>query len=87
MPELVLCLRHTPSLLHFLFTPHTVDHLILRHQGVGLAYVDPGAGLLAIQILGTSVMGAYYLLRRRLQSLFSRPKPEDTPLDTQRQAN
>jgi hypothetical protein len=47
-----------------------VDHITMKHQVIRLAYVDPGAGLLAFQILGASVMGGYYLLRRKLQLFF-----------------
>jgi hypothetical protein len=47
-----------------------VDHITMKRQVIQLAYVDPGAGLLALQILGASVFGGYYLLRRKLQLLF-----------------
>ncbi len=71
--------------LLLLFTACIADHLTTKHQGIRLAYVDPGAGLLAFQILGASVMGGYYLLRRKLQSLFSRFKPNQSATDTQSQ--
>jgi hypothetical protein len=51
-----------------------VGQLTAKRQVVRLAYVDPGAGLLALQILGASVMGSYYLLGRKLRSLFRRFK-------------
>jgi hypothetical protein len=75
MPKLLLRRWRTPGLLLLLFA-QIVDHLTMKHQVVRFAYVDPGAGLLAFQILGASVMGGYYLLRRRLQSLFTRFKPK-----------
>ena len=71
--------------LILLFTAYIADHFTTKHQGIRLAYVDPGAGLLAFQILGASVMGGYYLLRRKLQSLFSRLKPNRSAADTQSQ--
>ena len=36
------------------------------------AYVDPGTGLLAVQILSTSVAGMIFLVRRRLRQFFGR---------------
>jgi len=33
------------------------------------AYVDPGSGLFALQLIGTSIAGAIFLIRRRLRSL------------------
>jgi len=86
MPELVLRRRYTPLLLLLLFA-HIADHLTSNRQVARFAYVDPGAGLLALQIAGASVMGAFYLVWRKLQSLFSRPKREHTTGDTQRQTN
>jgi hypothetical protein len=35
------------------------------------AYVDPGSGLFAFQIISTSFAGMVFILRRRLRSLFS----------------
>jgi hypothetical protein len=34
------------------------------------AYVDPGSGLLAFQIISTTFAGMIFMMRRRLQSLF-----------------
>ena len=76
--------RQTPLLLLPLFI-QIIDRLTMKHPAVRLAYVDPGAGLLAFQILGASVMGAYYLLRRKLQSFFSRSKLKHSAGDTQSQ--
>jgi len=58
-----------------------VDHIMMKRQVIQLAYVDPGAGLLAFQILGASVMGGYYLLRRKLQSLFGWRKSKQPARD------
>ncbi len=33
-------------------------------------YVDPGSGLLAVQILGTTFAGMIFILRRNLRSIF-----------------
>jgi hypothetical protein len=36
------------------------------------AYVDPGSGLLAVQILSTSLAGMIFLVRRRLRQFLGR---------------
>ena len=84
MSKLLLRPWRTLGLLLLLFA-HIADHLTMKHQPVRFAYVDPGAGLLAFQILGASVMGGYYLLRSRLRSLFIRFKPKRTAADRQSQ--
>jgi hypothetical protein len=47
------------------------------------AYVDPGSGLLAVQIIGSTFAGLIFLIRGRLRRLFgtrhSGPKSEDVP--------
>jgi hypothetical protein len=35
-----------------------------------LAYVDPGSGLLLLQILGSTIAGATFLIRKRILELF-----------------
>jgi hypothetical protein len=34
------------------------------------AYVDPGSGLLAVQIISTTFAGMIFMLRRRVQAFF-----------------
>jgi hypothetical protein len=34
------------------------------------AYVDPGSGLIAFQIISTTIAGMVFMLRKRLRSLF-----------------
>jgi hypothetical protein len=34
------------------------------------AYVDPGSGLLALQIIGSTLAGAMYLVRKRIREVF-----------------
>jgi hypothetical protein len=45
------------------------------------AYVDPGSGFLAIQMISTTFAGMIFMARKRLRSLFRRnysePKPEE----------
>jgi len=33
------------------------------------AYVDPGSGLFAVQLIGTSIAGMIFLIRRRLRRI------------------
>lgn len=33
------------------------------------AYVDPGSGLFAVQLIGTTIAGAIFLIRRRLRRI------------------
>lgn len=45
------------------------------------AYVDPGSGLLALQIIGSTIVGATFLIRKRIRqmlSFFSRKQREAT---------
>jgi hypothetical protein len=36
------------------------------------AYVDPGSGLLALQVLGSTFAGMSFLLRKRIRQFFGR---------------
>ena len=36
------------------------------------AYVDPGSGLLLVQMLGSTLAGVMFLLRKRVRQLFQR---------------
>jgi hypothetical protein len=68
----VLVLLVVGQCAQFILAPKTTAHL---------AYVDPGSGLMALQILASSAVGLFYLLRRKLSSLFSRAAalPESVP--------
>jgi hypothetical protein len=44
--------------------------LILMTEQRASAYVDPGSGLLLLQMLGASVAGGLFFLRQRLRKLF-----------------
>lgn len=48
--------------------------LLFAFEKPAHAYVDPGSGLLAIQIAGSMVAGVAYYLRARIARLFSRSK-------------
>jgi len=49
------------------------------------AYVDPGSGLLALQIIGSTVAGGMYLIRKRIRDLFAffskKPKEATKPVE------
>lgn len=63
------------AILKFLTIGYVVG-LILMTEQQARAYVDPGSGLLLLQMLGASVAGALFFLRQRLQKLFRRGAPD-----------
>ena len=54
--------------------------LLVATERRAWGYVDPGSGLLAIQSIGSVMVAAGYFLRRRILSLFTKPKQEKTPI-------
>jgi hypothetical protein len=48
--------------------------LILMTEQTAQAYVDPGTGLVSLQVLGASVAAWFYVLRRRLRLLLGSPR-------------
>ncbi len=63
--------------LYWLHTPLTFSLVTLQILAVlgafeqpAHAYVDPGSGLLAFQILSTTFAGFIFILRRRVHKLF-----------------
>ena len=46
--------------------------LILMTEVPARAYVDPGTGLLTLQMLGASVAGVLFMIRRKLRSFFTK---------------
>jgi len=45
--------------------------LMLMTERAAHAYVDPGSGLLTLQMLGASLAGGFYFLRHKLRKLVS----------------
>jgi Skp family chaperone for outer membrane proteins len=44
------------------------------------AYVDPGSGLLIFQGISAVVSGALIYFRRRIKNLFTKSRPEPSPI-------
>lgn len=49
------------------------------------AYVDPGSGLLALQIIGSTLAGAMFLIRKRIRDMFGffsrKPREATKPVE------
>jgi hypothetical protein len=74
MDEVSFKLRRFPASVLFLLLLGQIVGLFLAFEQTAQAYVDPGSGLMALQILGASVAGTFYLLRNRARSWFRRSK-------------
>lgn len=48
------------------------------------AYVDPGSGLLAFQMVSTTFAGMIFMARKRLVSLFKKKYPEPKSEDLEK---
>jgi hypothetical protein len=46
------------------------------------AYVDPGSGLFALQVMSTTVAGVIFVIRRRLRMLFGKSEAKDDDVPT-----
>lgn len=69
----------------FLLTVFCLASLLLAFQGTAQAYVDPGQGLLALQILGSTMAGVGFYFRRKIGKYFvHRPK---TPVASRTESN
>ena len=65
-------LRTICAVLSFLLLVCQIAAVLGAIAQPAYAYVDPGAGLLAVQILSTSLAGMIFLVRRRLRRFFGR---------------
>jgi hypothetical protein len=59
------------NLLALLAIGQLIGLLVMTERSAE-AYVDPGSGLLTLQMLGASVAGGFFFLRHRLKKLISR---------------
>lgn len=59
-------------LSHFLLTAFCVACLLLAFQGTAQAYADPGSGLLALQIIGSTLAGIGFYFRQKVGQFFIR---------------
>ncbi len=66
------------AVVGFVLIVGQVSGLILLMEQQARAYVDPGSGLLLLQMLGASIAGVFYALRHKLARRFGRSR-SDTP--------
>lgn len=57
---------------YFLLTVFCVASLLLAFEGTAHAYADPGSGLLAIQIIGSTLAGVGFYFRQKFGRFFMR---------------
>jgi hypothetical protein len=55
---------------HFLLTIFCLGCLLLAFQGTAQAYADPGSGLLALQIIGSTLAGIGFYFRQKIGKFF-----------------
>ena len=78
-------------LTHFLLTVFCLACILLALQGTAQAYADPGSGLLALQIIGSTLAGIGFYFRQKVGKFFIKRRvaaglpaikpgsPEDAP--------
>jgi hypothetical protein len=57
---------------HFLLTVFCLCCLLLAFQETAHAYADPGSGLLALQIIGSTLAGIGFYFRQKVGKFFMR---------------
>jgi len=55
---------------HFLLTVFCLSSLLLAFEQTAHAYADPGSGLLALQIIGSTLAGIGFYFRQKVGKLF-----------------
>jgi len=74
------------SMAHFsraLLTVFCLCSLLLAFEGTAHAYADPGSGLLALQIIGSTLAGVGFYFRQKVGRLFMRRRhPEAVAIET-----
>jgi len=65
----------------FLLLLGQVTGLILLTERPARAYVDPGSGILILQVLGASMAGMFYSLRHRLARWLGRSQAPEPCVD------
>ena len=61
------------------FTAIELAILLVAFTKPAYGYVDPGSGLLAIQVGGSMLAGALFILRSKIRKLFRMAPPESKP--------
>lgn len=54
-----------------------IGFLLLAFERTAAAYVDPGTGYALLQVIGSTVAGVVFYLRRRLKAFFSLNSAQD----------
>ena len=67
-------MRHLSRTLLILLAIAQVIVLAIAFQKPAYAYADPGSGLLFLQVAGSMVAGALFIVRSKLRKLFHRGK-------------
>lgn len=57
--------------------------LLVAFTRPAYGYVDPGSGLLAVQVGGSMLAGALFILRAKIRRLFRMKSPE-TPVEAEK---
>ena len=67
-------MRHFPRALLILLAIAQFFTLAVAFQKPAYAYADPGSGLLFLQVAGSMVAGALFIVRSKLRRFFHRGK-------------
>jgi hypothetical protein len=66
-----------------LLTVFCLFSILLAFEGTAHAYADPGSGLLALQIIGSTLAGVGFYFRQKVGRLFMRRRrPEDVTIES-----
>jgi hypothetical protein len=65
--------------LLFLSTVSCLVGLTLAFEGTAQAYADPGSGLMALQVIGSTLTGVGFYFRHKLGMFFARRKQAAAP--------
>ena len=57
-------------LSRFLLTAFCLGCVLLAFQGTAQAYADPGSGLLALQVIGSTLAGVGFYFRQKIGKFF-----------------
>jgi hypothetical protein len=69
-PLNVLQEANTIGFSRFVLTVFCLGCLLLAFQGTAQAYADPGSGLLALQIIGSTLAGIGFYFRQKIGKFF-----------------
>jgi hypothetical protein len=72
-------MRYLYAGLDFSLTVFSMLAVLCALAQPAYAYVDPGSGLFAFQIVSTTIAGMIFMLRKRLHGLFRSLTPHSSP--------